>query len=688
MVESGIVILGANFACNKKTFMEVKSMVNIDQLTINTIRVLAAESVQKANSGHPGLPLGVAPLAYTLWSKHLRHSPSNPEWKDRDRFILSAGHGSMLLYSLLHLFGYGLEIEDLMNFRQWNSKTPGHPEFGHTKGVEITTGPLGQGVANGVGMAMAEAYLANKFNRQGYNVVDHHTYVLASDGCFMEGVASEAASLAGTLGLGKLILMYDSNSITIEGSTDLAFKEDVGKRFEAYGWQILNVENGNDVEAISNAIAEAKAETKKPSLIEIRTEIGYGCPAKQGKASAHGEPLGEKNVFELKEYLKYTSETPFHVSVDVKEYMIEVREYLNKFEAEWIIKFQGYKKEYPELAIEYEKWHSKDVSVDLLNDREFWNSDTKDNATRNSSHDVLNRIANYVPNLIGGSADLGPSTKTLMKEKGDFSSENYSGRNLHFGVREHAMGAIGNGMAAHGGVIPYVATFFVFSDYMKPAMRLSALMGLTVVYVMTHDSIGVGEDGPTHQPIEHLAALRSIPNFIDFRPADFKETAAGWFSALTRKNSPTALILTRQTLPQFKETGVGALKGAYILLESEKETPDIILIASGSEVKLIYEAHKVLKDKAIDARVISMPSMKLFDEQSEEYKNSILPEEVKNRLAVEAASSFGWHKYIGLSGAIISMDHFGASAPSEVLFSKFGFTVDNIVNISTRMVKK
>lgn len=661
-------------------------MNNVDPLSINTIRILAAEAVQKANSGHPGMPLGAAPMAYTLWAKYMRHNPSNPNWVNRDRFVLSAGHGSALIYSLLHLFGYGLQLEDLKNFRQWKSNTPGHPEYGHTTGVETTTGPLGQGVANAVGMAIAEAHLAAKFNRPGHAVVDHYTYVITGDGCLMEGVALEAVSLAGSLALGKLVLLYDSNNITIEGDTELAFTENVGKRFEACGWQVLLVEDGNDLEAIGKAIETAKAESGKPSLIEIKTKIGYGS-AKEGKASAHGEPLGEENMRIFKEALNCKGDTAFHVPAEVRENMLEIRKSLEQYETEWNECWSKYREEYPELAKEWAKWHSKELEVDLLKDPEFWAFENKPDATRNSSGNILNKLVKYVPNLIGGSADLAPSTKTIMKDKGDFSPKDYSGSNMHFGVREHAMAAAANGMAVHGGVLPYVSTFFVFSDYMKPAMRLSALMGAPVTYVFTHDSIGVGEDGPTHQPVEQLAALRSIPGFIDFRPADTKETAAAWYFAATSKNNPTALILTRQNLPQLEETGTDALKGAYVLLDSEKDTPDIILIASGSEVKLVYEAHKLLKEKGIDARAVSMPSMKLFEEQSAQYKNSVLPEKVVKRLAVEAGSSFGWHKYTGLQGDIISIDHFGASAPSDILFKEFGFTVENVVERAERMVK-
>ncbi|MDN5277187.1 MAG: transketolase [Clostridiales bacterium] len=662
-------------------------MNRVEQLCINTIRVLSAEAVEKAKSGHPGMPLGAAPMAYTLWARHMKHNPCNPKWVNRDRFVLSAGHASMLIYSLLHLFGYGLTIEDIKNFRQFGSKTPGHPEYGHTPGVETTTGPLGQGFANAVGMALAEAYLAAKFNRPGYNVVDHYTYVIAGDGCMMEGISYEAASLAGTLGLGKLIVLYDSNSISIEGSTDIAFREDVGKRFEAQGWQVLQVEDGNDIEAIDKAIAQAKAETTKPSLIIVKTQIAYGCPAKQGKASAHGEPLGEENIKQMKEYLGWPSEEPFYVPPEVREHMNALIEKGKKAEEEWNSLWEAYSREYPELAEEWKVWHSDALPVDLLNNDEFWKFEGK-TATRNASGEVINRLAKVIPNLIGGSADLAPSNKTTMKGRGDFSAEDRTGSNLHFGVREHAMAAIANGMALHGGLRVYVATFFVFSDYMKAAMRLSALMGLPVIYVLTHDSIGVGEDGPTHQPVEHLAALRSIPNFTVFRPADSKETAAGWYVALTRRTGPTALVLTRQNVPLYKETSKDALKGAYILVDSEKEVPDIILIASGSEVQLVYEAHKVLKEKGIDARVVSMPSWELFEEQPEEYKQKVLPDAVKARLAVEAGSSLGWHRYVGREGDIIALDRFGASGPADVLFREFGFTVDRVVERALELLKK
>ncbi len=660
-------------------------MNNIEQKSINTIRILSAEMVERAKSGHPGMPMGAAPMAYTLWARQMKHNPENPNWVDRDRFVLSAGHASALIYSLLHLFGYGLPMEELKNFRQWDSKTPGHPEYGHTIGVETTTGPLGQGFATGVGMALAEAHLAAKFNRLGYDIVDHYTYILSGDGCMMEGITSEAASLAGTLGLNKLIVLYDSNAITIEGGTDLAFNEDVGKRFEAYNWQVLKVKDGNDVDAIANAIEAAKSEKDKPSLIIITTQIGYGSPAKQGKASAHGEPLGAENLKAAKEFLGWPYQEEFVVPQEVREHMASIKDKGIEAEKAWKEKWDAYSKEYPELAEEWDLWHSEELPLDLLNDEDFWKFEGKE-ATRSSSGKVLNRLAKVLPNLIGGSADLGPSNKTFMEDRESFSADNHGGSNLHFGVREHAMAAMGNGMMLHGGLRAYVATFFVFTDYMKPAMRLSALMKLPLIYVLTHDSIGVGEDGPTHEPIEHLAALRSMPGFTEFRPADSKETAAGWYAALTRRESPTALILSRQNLPLYEETGKEALKGGYILLDSEKEVPDIILMASGSEVELIYKAHGILKEEGIDARVVSMPSFAIFEEQSAEYKESVLPDGVRARLAVEAGSSFGWHKYVGLDGDIIALDRFGASAPGEILFEKFGFTVDNVVKRAKALV--
>ncbi|WP_097025376.1 transketolase [Clostridium peptidivorans] len=662
-------------------------MNNVDNLAVNTIRFLSAEAIEKANSGHPGLPLGAAPMAYTLWAKNMKHNPKNPNWIDRDRFVLSAGHGSMLIYSLFHMFGYGLTIDDLKNFRQWGSKTPGHPEYKHTVGVETTTGPLGQGFCNAVGMAISESYLAEKFNKPDFEMINHYTYTLVGDGCLMEGITSEAASLAGTLGLGKLIALYDSNNISIEGHTDIAFRENVGKRFEAYNWQVLYVEDGNDIESIDKTIKEAKNEESKPSLIIVKTHIGYGCPAKQGKSSAHGEPLGVDNIGASKEFLKWAYKDEFYVPDEVRNHMENLQNDFSKEEGTWNELKKKYDGSYPELAKEWDLWFANKLNVDLLNDESFWSFDKK-MATRASSGELINRLAKVLPNLIGGSADLAPSNKTYMKDKGDFSKEDRSGANLHFGVREHAMAAIGNGIALHGGLKTFVSTFFVFSDYMKASMRLSALMGLPVTYVLTHDSIGVGEDGPTHEPIEQLAALRSIPNMTVYRPADSKETAAAWYHAITHEEGPTALVLTRQNLPLYDETGREALKGAYILKDSEKDIPDAILMATGSEVELIYEASKVLKEKGIDVRVVSMPSLEVFEAQGEEYKEKILPMNIRKRVAVEAASSFGWHKYVGLDGEIISIDRFGASAPAEILFKEFGFTVENVVEKVEKLMNK
>ncbi len=658
----------------------------LDMLSINTIRTLSADAIEKANSGHPGLPLGAAPMAFTLWSK-MNHNGKNPNWENRDRFILSAGHGSMLEYSLLHLFGYGLTIDDLKQFRQTGSLTPGHPEYGHTKGVEITTGPLGQGICNAVGMALAETYLANKFNKENFNVVDHNTYAIVGDGCLMEGISGEASSLAGTLELGKLVVLYDSNNISIEGNTDIAFREDVAKRYEAYGWQVLNVADGNDIEAISNAIDEAKKETKKPSLIIVKSQIGYGCPAKQGKAAAHGSPLGADNIVELKKTLG-CEQKDFYVPDEVYKNMETYKNAGAAKEEEWNNLFNEYSKAYPELAAEYKAWMTGEVNKEALFENEdFWKFDGP-MATRESSGKVINRLAELVPNLIGGSADLAPSNKSDMAGKGDYSAENRGGQNLHFGVREHAMAAITNGICAHGGLVPYCATFFVFSDYMKGAMRLSSLMKLPVVYVLTHDSIGVGEDGPTHQPIEQLAALRSMPNMTVFRPADSKETAAAWYYAVTNGETPTSLVLTRQKLPLYDGCAKRALKGAYIIKDCEKEVPDVLLMASGSEVELVFKAADELKNKGIEARVISVPSFELFDEQDEEYKESVMPKSVRARVAVEALSSFGWYKYVGLDGDVVSLDHFGASGKAEDLFKQFGFTVENVVNRTLKVLNK
>lgn len=653
-------------------------MSTIDTMSVNAIRVLAADAVQKAKSGHPGLPLGSAAVAYELWAKEMKHNPANPEWPNRDRFILSGGHGSTLLYSLLHLFGYGLTKEDLMQFRQLDSLTPGHPEYRHTKGVEATTGPLGAGMAMAVGMAMAEAHLAAKFNKEGFPVVDHFTYVLGGDGCMMEGISSEAFSLAGTLGLSKLIVLYDSNKISIEGSTDIAFTEDVEGRMKAFGFQTITVEDGNNLEEIGKAICAAQAEKTKPSFIICKTQIGYGCPAKQGKASAHGEPLGEENVAALKENLGWPSQEPFFVPDEVYANYKAISAEKAKDEEAWNKMFAEYTAKYPEMKKAWEDEFNLDIAKSLIDNEEFWAFEDKPEATRNLSGVVLNRLKNYVPSLIGGAADLAPSTKTYMKDMGDFSKENYAGRNLHFGVRELAMAAIGNGMTLHG-LRAFVSTFFVFSDYVKPMARLSAIMKIPTTYVLTHDSIGVGEDGPTHEPIEQLAMLRAMPNFHVFRPADATETIAAWYSAVTSKETPTALVLTRQNLPQLPGSSKEALKGGYVIAESTKATPDAILIATGSEVSLACDAKAELAKEGVDVRVVSMPCIDLFEEQSAEYKESVLPKAVRKRVAVEALIDYGWGKYVGLDGATVTMTGFGASAPANTLFKKFGFTVENVV---------
>ncbi|TJX68944.1 transketolase [Soehngenia saccharolytica] len=657
--------------------------MNIDQLCVNTVRMLAVEAVEKAKSGHPGMPLGAAPMAYTLWAKVMNHNGKNPYWINRDRFVLSAGHGSMLLYSLLHLFDYGLTIDDLKNFRQLDSLTPGHPEYGHTKGVEATTGPLGQGISMAVGMAMAEAHLSKIFNRDKYNVIDHYTYVIAGDGDLMEGVSNEASSLAGTLKLGKLIVLYDSNSISIEGSTKIAFTENVRKRYEALGWETLYVEDGNDIAAIEKAILQAKKNLSQPTLIEIRTHIGYGTE-KEDSASAHGEPLGEHNIEVLKKNLNWNYQ-PFEVPEEVKNHLKEVCDNLANKEKEWNEMYKKYMDDYPELAKELKAWFNKDIPIDYLDSDDFWSFE-KDLSTREASGILINRLADVIPNFIGGSADLAPSTKTYMKNRKDFSHEDYTGSNIHFGVREHAMGAILNGLSLHGGVRPFGATFFVFSDYMKPAMRLSSMMKQPVTYVLTHDSIGVGEDGPTHQPIEQLTVFRAQPNFIAFRPCDARETAAGWYTAIKSTETPVGLVLSRQTLPLLNGTGKDALKGGYILRKETKKLK-LILMASGSEVNLIYKASELLEEKGIGTRVVSMPSFELFEMQEDDYKEKVLPSNVRARIAVEAGSSLSWYKYVGLDGRVISIDSFGASAPADKLFDKFGLNIENIVEKALELVK-
>ena len=652
---------------------------NVENMSVNAIRVLAADAVQKANSGHPGLPLGSAAMAYELWANHMNHNPADPKWFNRDRFILSGGHGSTLLYSLLHLFGYGLTKEDLAQFRQWGSLTPGHPEYGHTVGVEATTGPLGAGMGMAVGMAVAEAHLAAVFNKDNYPVVDHYTYVLGGDGCMMEGISSEAFSLAGTLGLSKLIVLYDSNKISIEGGTDIAFTEDVKKRFEAFGFQTLVVEDGNNIEEIGKAIEEAKADKTRPTMITVKTKIGYGCPAKEGKASAHGEPLGADNVTALKENLGWPSQEPFYVPDEVYANYKEKARKGAEAEAAWNKLFAEYCEAYPEMKKLWDEYFDENAAEKVLDDENFWSYEDKPQATRNLSGIQINKLKNMLPNLMGGSADLAPSTKTYMSDMGDFSKDNYAGRNMHFGVRELAMTAIGNGMMLHGGLHAFVSTFFVFSDYVKPMARLSAIMGVPLTFVLTHDSIGVGEDGPTHEPIEQLAMLRALPNFTVYRPCDATETAAAWAYAVTSKKTPTALVLTRQNLPQMAGSSKEALKGAYVIADSAKNVPDAILIASGSEVSLAVDAKAELIKDGIDVRVVSMPSMDVFEQQSDEYKESVLPKSVRKRVAIEALSDFGWGRYVGLDGAYVTMHSFGASAPAATLFKEFGFTVENVV---------
>ncbi|MBQ9263796.1 MAG: transketolase [Clostridia bacterium] len=658
--------------------------MDIRQTTINNIRTLAADTVQKANSGHPGAPMGMAPLAYALWMHEMKHNPKNPAWKNRDRFVLSSGHASALLYTLLHLTGYGLEMDDLKQFRQWGSKTPGHPEYRHTVGVETTTGPLGQGVANAVGFAIAETMVAAHFNRPNFPVMDHRVYAVCGDGCLMEGISSEAASLAGTLKLGKLTLLYDDNEISIEGNTDIAFQENVGDRFAAYGWQVIRLQDGNDVDAIIAALEEAKKD-ERPTIIICPTRIGFGCPAKEGKASAHGEPLGVDNVKETKKNLGLP-EDDFFVLPEVYDHCKAAMERNAQAEKDWNDLFVAYAKAYPELAEEWEEWFSADLPDDVVMNDALWQWEKKD-ATRNTSGEMIQRLSKLLPNLVGGSADLAPSNKTNIKDGGDYSAENRAGRNLHFGVREHAMAAICNGIALHGGLRVFCGTFFVFSDYMKHAMRMSAIMKVPVTYVLTHDSIGVGEDGATHEPIEQLAGLRAIPDLLVFRPADGKETTAAWLTALT-SGLPTALVLTRQALPNYENSGCEAMKGAYILSDSEKETPDVLLMASGSEVEQAMGAQEALKADGIDARVISMPCMELFLNQDGAYQEKVIPSAVRARVAIEAGATMPWYRFTGLDGKVLGIDHYGASAPAKVLFEQFGFTVDNVVKAAKEVLHK
>lgn len=660
-------------------------MSNIDNLSVNAIRVLSADAVQKANSGHPGLPLGAAAIGYELWANHMNHNPKNPNWENRDRFVLSGGHGSTLLYSLLHLFGYGLTLDDLKNFRQWGSKTPGHPEYGVTTGVEASTGPLGAGMAMAVGMAMAETHLAATFNKEGYPVVDHYTYVLGGDGCMMEGINYEAFSLAGTLKLNKLIVLYDSNKISIEGNTDIAFTEDVPARFKAMGFKVLEVKDGNDISEIGKAIEEAKEDKERPSFIKINTKIGFGSP-KEGSADVHGAPLGADNIIAMKKTLGWPSEEPFFVPDEVYENYKAKAENLAKKEEEWNKLFKDYCEKFPEMKTLWDEYKDETKAVKLLDDEDFWSYDEKADATRNLSGKVLNKLSAKLPTLFGGSADLAPSNKSYVNGAGDYSAENYAGRNVHFGVRELAMTGIGNGLVLHG-LKAYVSTFFVFSDYVKPMARLASLMEIPLTFILTHDSIGVGEDGPTHEPIEQLAEFRAMPNFNVFRPADATETIAAWYSAVTSKETPTALVLTRQNLSQLAGSSKEALKGGYVVADSSKETPDAIIIASGSEVSLSIEAKEALAKEGVDVRVVSMPCMDIFEKQSLEYKEKVLPKAVRARVAVEALSEFGWGKYVGLDGKTVCLDRFGASAPAGVLFKEFGFTVDNVVKAVKEVIK-
>ena len=654
-------------------------MNEVELKAINTIRFLAVDAVQKANSGHPGLPMGAAAMAYSLWSRHLKHCPTCPEWPDRDRFILSAGHGSMLIYSLLHLFGYELSMEEIKNFRQWGSKTPGHPEYGDTPGVETTTGPLGQGFGNAVGMAIAERRLAEEFNRPGFTLIDHYTYALAGDGCMMEGITSEAASLAGHLKLGRLICLYDDNNITIDGRTELAFTEDTGKRFEAYGWQVLSIEDGNDVEAVSEAIAAAKKELSKPTLIKVRTKIGYGSPNKQGSSEVHGAPLGEEEVLKTKKNLDWPVEPDFFVPAEVRAHFTSLSDDLIGKKKEWDDLFSAYSEKYPDLAKRFESWLSGEIPSSLFSDERLWERDQKPVATRSASGEIMQILAEYIPNMIGGAADLNSSTKTALKKYGDIQAGSYGGNNIHFGVREHAMGAILSGICLHGGLRSYGSTFLVFLDYMKPAVRLAALMGLPVVYIYTHDSVAVGEDGPTHQPVEHLANLRSIPNLHVLRPADRTECAAAWLYALQRKEGPSVLVLTRQNLPPLETDGEKATKGAYIMRGDKLENPDLILIASGSELHLALQAEEILVGEGRRVRVVSMVSRELFLAQEQSYQNSVLPPATEKRIIIEAALPMGWEKVIGCQGIAIGVEEYGASAPGDLVLKKRGISVENIV---------
>jgi transketolase len=677
----------------------------LETLCINTIRTLSIDAVQKANSGHPGAPMGLAPAAYVLWTRFLKHNPQNPAWTDRDRFVLSAGHGSMLLYSMLFLTGYDVPLDQIKQFRQWDSRTPGHPERGHTAGVETTTGPLGQGFGNGVGMAIAEANLAARYNRPGCDIVNHFTYAIVSDGDLMEGVAAEAASLAGHLKLGKLIYLYDNNRISLAGAADLSFTDDSVKRFDAYGWHTITVNDGNDVAAIDAALKAARAETSRPSLISLRTHIGFGSPAKQDTFEAHGSPLGEAEVKATKQNLGWPTEPAFFLPDEALARFRQARAEGEKSEAAWKERFAAYREKFPDLAKEFEQITGGSLPADWSAAVPSFPADPKGIATRAASGKIIAALGEKLPTLIGGSADLNPSTFTVLPKLGDFESPqqpatdkqgsaggewSYAGRNLHFGVREHGMGAALNGLAAHGGVIPFGSTFLIFSDYLRPSIRLAALMGLGVIYVFTHDSVGVGEDGPTHQPIEQLAALRAIPHLIVIRPGDANETAAAWRVAIESRTHPVALVLTRQNVPTLDRGKFASAdelrKGAYVLADAPGGKPDIVLIGTGSELSLVLAASEKLAEQKINARVVSMPSWELFDQQPAAYRESVLPKSARTRLAVEAALPMGWHRYVGDGGDIIGIERFGASAPGNVVMEKFGFTVGNVVERAVKLL--
>ena len=663
-----------------------------DELCINTMRFLAVDAVQKANSGHPGAPMGAAAMAYVLWDRFLKHNPDDPKWPDRDRFVLSCGHASAMLYALLYLTGYRLPLEELKQFRQWGSKTPGHSEYGPTPGVETTTGPLGQGFANGVGMAIAERWLAANYNRPGHEIINHYTYAIVSDGDLMEGVSSEAASLAGTLRLGKLIYLYDDNDISIEGNTDITFTENVSQRFQAYGWHVVGPINGLDIASVDSAIRMAQAESSRPSLIICQTIIGYGSPNKAGTASAHGEPLGEEEVRLAKERLGWTYEQPFTVPPEVLAHFRQAPERGKHYQEGWQDRLKAYRQAYPDEAGQLEEALRGDLPEGWDSDlADLFKSGDKPIATRAASGQVMNAIAPKVHFLMGGAGDLAPSTKTILKDKGDFAVNNYYGYNMHFGVREHAMGGIASGMALHGGVIPYTATFLIFSDYMRPPIRLAAMMKLRVIYIFSHDSVGLGEDGPTHQPVEQLVGLRTVPNLVVLRPADATETAEAWKIALQRRHGPTALLLSRQNLPvldrEVLAPASGVQRGGYVLWEAAAP-PDVILIGTGSEVHISLEAGKLLQEKGVAARVVSLPSWELFDDQPAEYRHSVLPADIGARVSMEAGVLLGWERYVGPDGVAIGLSRFGASAPWQVIYQQLGLTAQHMADEALRLLQR